>query len=58
VAAAEDLRQAANFAVLGGIMPALVDDVSTALRTAGGPAYDELAALFVRVCHIPAPPQT
>jgi transcriptional regulator with XRE-family HTH domain len=52
IATAEDLRQAADFATLGGIMPALVDDVSAALRAAEGPTHDELAALFVRVCHI------
>jgi transcriptional regulator with XRE-family HTH domain len=52
ITAAEDLRQAANFTALGGIMPALVDDVSAALRAAEGPTRDELAALFVRVCHI------
>jgi len=32
IATAEDLRQAADFATLGGIMSALVDDVSAALR--------------------------
>lgn len=52
IAVAEDLRQAADFTTLGGIMPALVDDVAAALRAAEGPAHDELAALFVRVCHI------
>ncbi len=52
VTAAEQLRQAANFTALGGLMPALVDDVSVALRAGAGPDHDELAALFVRVCHI------
>ncbi|MGH9380824.1 MAG: helix-turn-helix domain-containing protein [Thermoanaerobaculia bacterium] len=53
VTSAERLRQAANFGALGGILPALVDDVSTALRHIdAGPARDEMAALFVRACHI------
>lgn len=52
ITTAEDLRQAADFRTLGGILPSLVDDVATALRTAEGSVHDELAELFVRVCHI------
>ncbi|WP_328990310.1 helix-turn-helix domain-containing protein [Kribbella sp. NBC_01245] len=52
VITAEKLRQAADFQTLGGIMPALVDDVAAALRAADGAARDQLAELFVRVCHI------
>jgi transcriptional regulator with XRE-family HTH domain len=52
ITAAEQLRQAADFRTLGGIMPTLVDDIAASMRAAEGGQRDELAALLVRVCHI------
>ncbi len=49
----EQLRQDAKFDQLGVVLPALVDDVAVARREATqGPDHDELATLFVRVCHV------
>jgi transcriptional regulator with XRE-family HTH domain len=49
---AEQLRQAADFTALGGILPGLLDDVVIAHREATGTAHDELTLLVVRVAHI------